>query len=76
MAGRTFEEMTKDRARHEKSSPQLPSPASLASQQSPRCDTQVSPLGSLTDPLIQDVDHASRKYLLYCELPFASLLSP
>ena len=64
MAGRTtFEEMTKDRARHERSSP---SPASLSKQRSLRVNTQVSPLGSLTDPLVQDVNHVSRKYLFYC----------
>lgn len=78
MAGRTFEEMTTYRARHENSSPQLPSPASLSSQQISRGNTEVSPLGSLTDPLVQDVNHASRKYLFYCELlsPSCSVLIP
>ena len=68
MAGMTFEEMTKDRARQESSSPQSLSPTSLSSQQVSRGNTQLSPLGSLTDPLVQDVNHASRKYLFYCEL--------
>ncbi|KAI9742851.1 MAG: hypothetical protein M1818_003580 [Claussenomyces sp. TS43310] len=62
MAGRTFE-MTKDRARHENSSPQFP--ARFSSQQSSRGNTGVSPSGSLTDPLVQDLNHASRKYLFY-----------
>ena len=77
MAGMTtFEGMTKDRARHENSSPQLPSPASLSRQQFSRGNTQISPLGSLTDPLVQDVNHASRKYLCYCELPSPSCPVP
>ena len=76
MAGMTFEEMTKDRARHENSSPQVLSPASLASQCASCGNTEFSPLGSLTDPLVQDVNNASRKYLFYCELPSPSYFSP
>ena len=76
MAGLTFEEMTKDRARHGDSSPQLLSPASLSSQQFWHGKTEVSPLGSLMDPLIQGVNPASRRYLFYCELPVAFLLGP
>jgi hypothetical protein len=76
MAGMTFEEMTKDRARLKNSSRQLACPASLLSQQFSRGNTGVSLLGSLTDPLVQDVNHASRKYLFYCELPSPSCLVP
>ncbi len=72
MAGITFEEITKARARHQNSSPQLPCPASLSRQPFSRRNIQFSPLGSLTDPLVQDVNHASRKYLFYCELPLPS----
>ena len=67
MAGMTFEEM-KDRVRHGNPSPLLPSPATLSSQQFSHGSTEISPLGSLTDPLLQDVDHTSRKYLFYCKL--------
>jgi hypothetical protein len=59
MNGMTFEEM---RARHKISRPQ--------SQQLSR---EISPLGSLTDPLLQDLSHASRKYLSYCGLESFSL---
>jgi len=76
MAGMTFEEVTKDRARHENLSLQLPSPANLLSRQFSRGNTKVSPLGSLMDPLVQDLNHASRKYLYYCELPLPSCLDP
>ena len=78
MAGMmTFEKMRKDRASHENSSPQLPpSPASHSRQQSSCGSIQVSPLGSLTDPLVQDVNHVSRKYLFYCELPSPSCSVP
>ena len=72
MAGRTFGETMQHRASHENSSPHLPSPVSHSSQQSSRGNIKVSPLGSLTDPLVQDVNYASRKYLSYCELPSPS----
>ena len=69
MAGLTFDDMTKDRARHKSSSNSpLPSPAKSLSRHVLRANSEVSPLGSLTDPLVQDINHASRKYLFYCEL--------
>lgn len=77
MAGMTFEKLTKDRARHGKSRPQSSAPASLSSQQFARENTEVSPLRSLTDPLVQSLNHASRKYLFYCEsATFIFFLSP
>ena len=75
MVGVTFEQMAKDGAPHEHSSLQLPVPflpVSLPSHQSSRGSTTVTPRCSLTDPLLQDVDPASRKYLFYCELSLPS----
>ena len=68
MAGRTFVEVTEHRASHDKSSPHLSSPVSHSSQPFSRGNIKVSPLGSLTDPLVRDMNHTSRKYLVYCEL--------
>ena len=68
MAGRTFGELTKHRASHDHSSPHLSSPVSHSSQYISGGSTEVSPLGSLTDPMVRDVDHTSRMYLVYCEL--------
>lgn len=76
IVGMTFEEMTEGRARHGNSRPYLPSPASLSSQQFSPGNTEVSPLRSLTDPLVQDVNHASRKYVSYSELPSPSCPTP
>ena len=67
MAGKTFKQMSKNSLEHLNSSPRSESPVSLSCQQSTRESTEVSSLGSLTDPLIQDADWASRKYLFYCE---------
>ncbi|KAF2489033.1 hypothetical protein BU16DRAFT_496889, partial [Lophium mytilinum] len=65
MAGMTFDEMAKDRARHKNSNPQALCPTSLSDEQFARENIEVSPLRFLADPLIQDVNHASRKYLFY-----------
>ena len=64
MAGMTFENMSKARARQGKSSLS----ASISNQQYSRRNTEVSLLGSLTNPLVQAVNIASRQYLFYCEL--------
>lgn len=67
MTGVTFEEMTKNRTWPGNSDLQLSSSASLSSQRTSRGSSEVSSLGALTDPLVQDLNHASRKYLFYCE---------
>ena len=71
MAGMTYEQMTKGSVMQRMSSPQSRPLASPPSLRSTRESTEVSSLGSLTDPLIQDVHYASRKYLFYCELVLA-----
>ena len=74
MAGRTFGELTKHRASHDNSSPHLSSPVSHSSLLFSRGNDKVSLLGSLTDPLVRDVNHTSKKYLVYCELLSLSYL--
>ncbi|KAL9620364.1 MAG: hypothetical protein Q9160_005064 [Pyrenula sp. 1 TL-2023] len=68
MAGMTFDAVAKHRP-HGTSSPQsrVLFPANHASQQSLRGNGNASPspLGSLSDPLVQDINHASRRYLFY-----------
>jgi hypothetical protein len=68
MAGMTFEEVTKDRAGHDNFSLHKPSPIHLANLYRQHEHASGSPLGSLADPLVQDVNLASRKYLFYCKL--------
>ena len=74
MAGRTFGDLTKHRASHDNSSPHSLSPVSHSSQPLSRGRIEVSLLASLTDPLVRDVNHTSRKYLVYCELLLPSYL--
>ena len=58
---------------HDVARPHLPQSAIALVRQhhSPRSMATLSPPMILTDPLIQDLDHASRKYLIYCELPLS-----
>ena len=74
MAGRTFEELTKHRASHDNSSPPLSSLVSHSSQPFSPGNIKISLLGSLADPLVRDMNHTSRKYLVYCELLSPSCL--
>ena len=67
MAGKTFGRKTKSRIRDETSSSQSPSTNSLSSRRSSVSNiVVVLPLNPLTDPLYQDLDITSRKYLSYC----------
>jgi hypothetical protein len=67
MVGKTFTQIPKDRARYEDTAQQLIShsftPTRLGG------NAEATPLGLLADPLVQDLDHTSRTYLFYCELP-------
>ena len=76
MAGRTFGELTKHQASHDNSGSHSSSLVSHSSQPFSHGNIEVSPLGSLTDPLVQDMNHTSRKYLFYCELLSPSSLVP
>ena len=71
MAGLTFEEKAKDRPRQmpTRSQPQSPSSAVdiPSSLQLLNRYIEIPPPWSLTDPLVQDLNLASRKYLFYCE---------
>ena len=62
MAGLTFGEMKKDEEKTVNSDWQR-------LQQISCRNTQTSPLQTPTDPFIQDLNPACRKYLYYCELP-------
>lgn len=64
MAGTTFGDLKKHRATQKNSSPHFQSPSRI--NPFPLRDTESSSLRSLTDPLIQDIDYKSRKYLSYC----------
>ena len=66
MVGVTFEETTKHRTSQGNLSLRSRSLAHISSQQLSSANT-VSPLECLTDPLMQDLNHASRKYLSYCK---------
>ena len=67
MAGRTFGEVSNEGARHGNSTSQVPSTVRFWTQKSPHQKTEPSRLWSLADPLVQDADHASRRYLSYCQ---------
>ncbi|KAI1627843.1 fungal-specific transcription factor domain-containing protein [Exophiala viscosa] len=54
--------MTDIRGKHQT---QRTSPAIISKPHSSRGITEVSPLRPLLDPLVQDLDHATRKYLSY-----------
>ncbi|KAF2716465.1 hypothetical protein K431DRAFT_235322 [Polychaeton citri CBS 116435] len=57
--------MKKDQARHENSSIPSSSSVSSSSPQSLQRNNEVSPFAALTDPLVNDLNHVSKKYLSY-----------
>lgn len=58
MAGMTFDDLMRTQGTHETGRP---------SQQSSGENSIVPLPRTLTNPMIQDLDHASQKYLFYCE---------
>lgn len=69
MAGRTFGDMANGREEKRKLPESHPLvPANLPSANYPPGHVAVSPFRSLTEPLVEDLSHASRKYLSYCEI--------
>lgn len=71
MAGKTFEDVAAEQVGCKRSGSQLSSQPSPGQRMS-RSTSEILPHCCLVDPLLQDLDHASRKYLLYCELPLFS----
>jgi hypothetical protein len=66
MAGRTFDDLTQNRPARTKSNCQLVPPHQDFIRNYPCRGDENTAIRSMTDPLIQDVDQASRKYLFYC----------
>ena len=70
MVGMTFVGMAKQEAKHQNSNIQSPSITNCSGPQNEYVQRKstVLPFRPLMDPLVQDLNQASRKYLSYCEV--------
>lgn len=67
MAGMTFQMPSREPTRHDKTGSVPLSPVSLSDMQLGYENAGLLSPKSLTDPLLQDLDYVSRKYVSYCK---------